>query len=158
MCQYIANALIIKESCAKISAGYGIVDCIADSAAASIRSRKEQSSHFGGMWCNGSVCHCICGAGKDKCIKCLFIFKPNEWLDTCRNCSGSDSTSHTALLCNQCPDYGKERILEKIFKRDIHKRVPRLLTHIRNYLHSIPSQKQPDILHIHDLGQFQEHL
>lgn len=54
----------------------------------------------GGMWCNGSVCHCICGAGKDKCIKCLFIFKPNEWLDTCRNCSGSDSTSHTALLCN----------------------------------------------------------
>ena len=83
-----------------VSAGYGIVDCIADSAAASIRSRKEQSSHFGGMWCNGSVCHCICGAGKDKCIKCLFIFKPNEWLDTCRNCSGSDSTSHTALLCN----------------------------------------------------------
>ena len=60
----------------------------------------EQSSHFGGMWCNGSVCHCICEAGKDKCIKCLFIFKPNEWLDTCRNCSGSDSTSHTALLCN----------------------------------------------------------
>ena len=57
-------------------------------------------SHFGGMWCNGSVCHCICEAGKDKCIKCLFIFKPNEWLDTCRNCSGSDSTSHTALLCN----------------------------------------------------------
>ena len=83
-----------------VSAGYGIVDCIADSAAASIRSRKEQSSHFGGMWCNGSVCHCICEAGKDKCIKCLFIFKPNEWLDTCRNCSGSDSTSHTALLCN----------------------------------------------------------
>ena len=29
-----------------VSAGYGIVDCIADSAAASIRSRKEQSSHF----------------------------------------------------------------------------------------------------------------
>lgn len=83
-----------------VSTGYGIVDCIADSAAASIRSRKEQSSHFGGMWCNGSVCHCICEAGKDKCIKCLFIFKPNEWLDTCRNCSGSDSTSHTALLCN----------------------------------------------------------
>lgn len=54
----------------------------------------------GGMWCNGSVCHCICEAGKDKCIKCRFIFKPNEWLDTCRNCSGSDSTSHTALLCN----------------------------------------------------------
>ena len=26
-----------------VSAGYGIVDCIADSAAASIRSRKEQS-------------------------------------------------------------------------------------------------------------------
>ena len=43
-----------------VSTGYGIVDCIADSAAASIRSRKEQSSHFGGMWCNGSVCHCIC--------------------------------------------------------------------------------------------------
>ena len=52
------------------------------------------------VWCNGSVCHCICEAGKDKCIKCRFIFKPNEWLDTCRNCSGSDSTSHTALLCN----------------------------------------------------------
>lgn len=57
-------------------------------------------SEYDVMWCNGSVCHCICGAGKDKCIKCLFIFKPNEWLDTCRNCSGSDSTSHTALLCN----------------------------------------------------------
>lgn len=51
-----------------VPAGYGIVDCIIDSAAASIRSRKEQSSHFGGMRCNGSVCHCICGAGKDKCI------------------------------------------------------------------------------------------
>lgn len=64
-----------------VSAGYGIVDCIADSAAASIRSRKEQSSHFGGMWCNGSVCHCICGAGKDKCIKCLFILNQmNGWI------------------------------------------------------------------------------
>ena len=60
-----------------VSAGYGIVDCIADSAAASIRSRKEQSSHFGGMWCNGSVCHCICGAGKDKCIKCFFALLCN---------------------------------------------------------------------------------
>ena len=49
--------------------------------------------------CYGIV-DCICEAGKDKCIKCRFIFKPNEWLDTCRNCSGSDSTSHTALLCN----------------------------------------------------------
>ena len=29
-----------------VSAGYGIVDCIADSYAANIRSRKEQSSHF----------------------------------------------------------------------------------------------------------------
>lgn len=83
-----------------VSAGYGIVDCIADSAAASIRSRKEQSSHFGGMRCNGSVCHCICGVGKDKCIKCIFVFEPDEWLDTCRNCSGGDSTSHFALLCN----------------------------------------------------------
>ena len=27
----------------------------------------------------------------------------------------------------------------KIYKRDIHKRVSRLLMHIRNYLHSIPS-------------------
>lgn len=83
-----------------VSTSYGIVDCIIDSAAASIRSRKEQSSHFGGMRCNGGVCHCICEAGKDKCIKCLFIFKPYEWLDTCRNCSGGDSTSHTAFLCN----------------------------------------------------------
>ena len=83
-----------------VSAGYGIVDCIADSYAANIRSRKEQSSHFGGMWCNRSVCHRICEAGKDKCIKCLFIFKPYERLDTCRNCSGGDSTSHTAFLCN----------------------------------------------------------
>ena len=36
------------------------------------------------------IVDCICEAGKDKCIKCFF-----------------------ALLCNQCPDYGKERILEK---------------------------------------------
>ena len=83
-----------------VSAGYGIVDCIADSYAANIRSRKEQSSHFGGMWCNRSVCHRICKAGKDKCIKCIFVFEPDERLDTCRNCSGGDSTSHTAFLCN----------------------------------------------------------
>ena len=28
------------------------------------------------------------------------VFEPDEWLDTCRNCSGGDSTSHFALLCN----------------------------------------------------------
>ena len=83
-----------------VPAGYSIVDCIADSYAANIRSRKEQSSHFGGMWCNRSVCHRICKAGKDKCIKCIFVFEPDEWLDTCRNCSGGDSTSHTAFVCN----------------------------------------------------------
>ncbi len=31
-----------------VSTSYGIVDCIIDSAAASIRSRKEQSGHFRG--------------------------------------------------------------------------------------------------------------
>lgn len=89
------------DSCGiSVSAGYSIVDCIIDSDAADIRSRKEQSGRFGGMRCNRRVCHCICKAGKDKCIKCLFIFKPYERLDTCRNYSGGDSTSHTAFLCN----------------------------------------------------------
>ncbi len=83
-----------------VSASYGIVDCIADSDAANIRSREEQSSHFGGMWCNGGVCYCICEAGKDKCIKCIFVFEPDERLDTCRNCSGGHSASYNALLCN----------------------------------------------------------
>ena len=37
------------------------------------------------------IVDCICEAGKDKCIKCFF-----------------------ALLCNQCADYGKKRILGNI--------------------------------------------
>ena len=64
-----------------VSAGYGIVDCIADSAAASIRSRKEQSSHFGGCGVMGASVIAFAELVKTNVLSAFsFLNQMNGWI------------------------------------------------------------------------------